>query len=78
MEDRGLNKGFCCDVDKRSFCSDSLPSIHPLPFDQKVICGARDVGVSGGRGEIQTLSLNHRLCIKNNLRPQMANVNKIT
>lgn len=28
--------------------SDSLPSIHPLPLDQEVICGARGVGVSGG------------------------------
>lgn len=62
----------------RSFCSDSFPSLHSFPFGQKVIWGGRGVGVGGGRGEIQTLRLNHKVCIKNNPGPQMAKVNKTT
>lgn len=49
-----------------------------IPIWSKSHVGWEGVGVSGGRGEIQTLRLNHKVCIKNNPGPQMANVNKIT
>lgn len=81
MQDKGYCEGFCCDVDRPQ--DDTFALIHcrhcaDSHLVRKSFWGGRGEGVGGGRGEIQTLKLNHKVCIKSNSGPQMAKVKKIT
>lgn len=64
---------------RMSVRSDSLPSLHSFPHGQKSrfgLGGAR--ALEGTEVKFKTLRLSHKVCIKNNPGPQMANVRKIT
>lgn len=64
---------------RMSVRSDSLPSPHSFPHGQKSrfgLGGAR--ALEGTEVKFKTLRLSHKVCIKNNPGPQIANVRKIT